>query len=213
MKPKHVALVEWVLGALTVALAIAVWWQVRRPLDGDLLLYDVFPLFGLLAFGLMWTHFIVGAVKRFWNIKESPRLYHQVSSYTVLACILAHPLLLWIILWVDDFGLPPMSQYQAYGGTMALNAALFVAPIALGIFLLFELKRVFKTRDWWPYVEMLQLVAMVLIFVHALNLGGELAKDWYEIVWWMYGITLLISAGYSLCHDLSKKEGTYAING
>ena len=196
---------EWVLAAFTIVTAVAVWWQYRQPGSTTITMYDFFPLLGLLAFGLMWTHFVMGALRRYWDeTKHGRTIYQKGSMWAVLVLILAHPMILWYALWQDGLGLPPMSQYVAYGGENILNAALFFGIIGLNIFLLYELKRWFARKNWWKYIEQLQFVAMVLIFLHALTLGGELAIMWYAALWWVYGATIVLSTAFTLWHDAQQ---------
>lgn len=195
---------EWVLGGVTLATALVVWWQIRQPQSG-LDLYEFFPLLGLVAFGLMWTHFISGALAQYWRLESGSELYRRVSMLVVLACIVAHPVLLWIVLWRDDFGWPPISQYVAYGVNAMATAALFVGMVALTIFLAYELHRWFSEKRWWKYIEWLQLPAMLLIFYHALTLGGELDVIWYQALWWLYGVSLVAAVVYVYTNQRRKR--------
>lgn len=205
-------LVEWLLGGFTILTALAVWWYVRQPHVNELGVYGLFPLFGLVAFGLMWVHFVAGALRRYCGVRRPRSIFRTSSMYVVLVCIIMHPTLLWLGLWRDDFGLPPMSQYLAYGGTAGLNTALFVGMLALNVFLVYELKRWFDARRWWRYIEWLQLPAMLMIFFHGLTLGGELAVGWYLALWWLYGLTLLLASGYSIYNSRTDKEEVHATN-
>lgn len=185
--------IEWTLGILAVLLPLIAW--TGRVDFGNLTLYDIFPPLGLIAFGVMWTHFVVGALKRYSGIKQRSRnMYMPVSMGIVLALILLHPGLLWIALYMDGFGLPPQSHMQAYSSQL-----LFVSLGVLGlmIFLSYELKRFFGKKSWWKYIEWLQIVGMVAIFVHALGLGSELRLDWFMAVWVFYGVTLAAAVAYS----------------
>ena len=80
--------------------------------------------------------------------------------------------------------------------------------VALGlmIFLAYELKRFFGGRSWWKYIEWLQIVGMAAIFVHAIELGGELRLDWFMAVWVFYGVTLSTAVIYSR-FIFKSKEG------
>ena len=196
---------EWVLGVFVVVTSLAAWANNRQPGEDGLTIYDVFPLFGLIAFGLMWTHFVMGALRRYANV-EAPKAspYKTVSMGLVLGLIVLHPGLLWLGLYNDGYGLPPQSHALAYQ-----DQVLFVALGTLGltIFLAFELKRWFVSRKWWKYVEYAQILGMAAIFFHAVELGNELQQDWFMLLWWFYGITLAISIVYSRL-IYKKKEKT-----
>ena len=60
---KNILFSAWGLVALTTFFAVLVWQQ---SFVGPVRLtgYTVFPLLGLIAFSLMWTHYIVGTLRR-----------------------------------------------------------------------------------------------------------------------------------------------------
>lgn len=188
-----------------VATSLAAWLQVRLDVTSTVTLYSIFPLLGLLAFGLMWTHFVSGATRRLLGVKSRRSVYWKLSSGLVLVLIIMHPLLLNIGLIRDGLGLPPGSYEAAYG---MLAPWLFVGLVALLIFLAFELHRWYRKKSWWKYVEWAQLVAMAAIFVHALMLGLELTLPWYLVVWWGMGLTFVASVSYTKYSISMNKRGT-----
>ncbi len=201
----NVNLVEWTLGALALLLPTIAWLS-RNDLS-DLTLYDIFPPLGIIAFGLMWTHFVMGSLRRYAGIeKRKQSLFMPLSMGLVLELIILHPGLLWIALYMDGYGLPPQSHVQAYSTQVGFVA---LGTIALLIFLSYELKRFFGDKKWWKYIEKLQIVGMIAIFIHALGLGDELKIDWFFIVWVLYGVTLAFSFVYSLMFDNRQKEKKY----
>ena len=174
--------IEWGSGVLLSVLAVVAWAQTRLGGAGALGTYDIFPLFGLLAFSLMASHYINGAIGRFSEHKGKPNdAYWVASSALVLVLMIAHPLLLNYGLVRDGLGLPPASYVAAYSEGVLYAFLLGIAGLA--IFLLFELKRWFGARKWWRWVEYLQIVGMVTIAIHALVLGRELQHGWYRWVW------------------------------
>jgi hypothetical protein len=196
--------VQWVLGIIVIVLAILVWVSVRLNGSGELTVYALFPLFGLIAFSLMWTHYIHGATKRYADQKDDGNdVYWYLSSGIVLACILLHPILLSFGLWRDGQGLPPLSYINAYA---SMELAILLGSLSLGIFLAFEFHRWFGNRPWWRYVDALQFVAMLAIFVHALSLGGELNVGWFRALWWVYGVTLITAYVYSYIYDKKARK-------
>lgn len=202
----HLNQIEWGLGVAAVVLPVVAWLS-KNDLS-DATLYDIFPPLGLIAFGIMWTHFVVGALRRYAGIETRKRnLYMPVSMGLVLALILLHPGLLWIALFMDGYGLPPQSHMEAYSSQL-----LFVAlgTIGLMIFLAFELKRWFGQKKWWKVIEKIQVVGMGAIFIHALGLGNELKLDWFMAVWTFYGLTFVLSVAYSWWTDYKTKEASHA---
>jgi hypothetical protein len=202
----NIQVIEWTLGVLVVLIP-AVAWLSQTRLD-DLTLYDIFPPLGLVAFGLMWVHFVMGALRRYAGTTTDGRdIFKTVSMGLVLALILLHPGLFWLALYLDGFGLPPQSYMEVYATQLGFLA---LGTIGLMIFLAYELKRFFAGRKWWKYVEGVQVVGMAAIFVHAIGLGNELKIDWVLLVWIFYGLTLGLAVVYSRL-IYNEKEDNHAI--
>jgi len=186
----------WGISDTALILAVVAWfsgigWDVSK-IDS----YSFFPLLGLVAFSLMWAHYIAGALRRFYGVDKAVlKNYFRATSLIVIICILMHPALLMIQLYADGFGLPPQSYLQNYVAS-SLAWATSLGTISLIIFLLFELHRKFSDRSWWKYIDYAQIAGMVFIFIHALALGGEVQSGWYRYVWFGYGVSLLIAVYY-----------------
>lgn len=195
---------SWGLAAVVLLLAGVVWASER--IDGGAITgYDVFPLLGLGAFSLMWTHYVLGSLRRHLGASKSDnQLYFKVSSVGVLFMILLHPGILIAQLGRDGFGLPPQSYLSVYP-----EAKLVIAfgSIALIIFLLFELKKKFGERQWWRVIEWAQIAAMILVFFHGLSLGRELSVGWYKALWYVYGISFISAVIYNHWYDKQLKQG------
>lgn len=189
-KAKLVNYFAWSLAGVVSLLAIVAWGQNFGWRFGAMSNYLLFPLCGLLAFSLMWTHYIIGAVRRLKGLPKSTiQKQLNVTGYAVLVLILLHPgLVLWQM-WRDGFGLPPGS-YKSYAGPA--NAwIIMLGSISLLVFLAYELKPWFQNRSWWPWVTTAGDIAMLVIFYHGLKLGSLTQTGWFEKVWWFYGLTLV----------------------
>lgn len=204
-KKTALRLISWSLGLLVLGLATKVW--VSERLDGGFLtVYDIFPLLGISAFSLMWTHYVLGSLRRFLHVNVKDRgAYYKVSSVIVLFLILLHPGLLVAGLYRDGFGLPPVSYLTVYSENY-MQTAIGMGTISLIIFLLFELKSRLKNKNWWKYIEFAQLIAMSFIFYHGLTLGGELSVGWYRMVWFFYGITFIAAVMINHWYDRSTNR-------
>lgn len=195
-KERNLRIVIWLIGVGTTLAAIAVWTQVRID-GGALTTYDIFPLLGLIAFSLMWTHFVSGALRRWLGLPKSTlRQYFTLTSWIVLVLILLHPSLFIVQLWFDGFGPPPFSYLSVYTA-LASQIALGLGTLSLLAFLSFELHRKFRSVSWWKYIEYLNVAAMLAIFYHGFTLGGELAVGWFQIVWLVYLATFIGAVGYT----------------
>ena len=190
----------WCTGFLVVVLAVYVWYSSRVAGATTLTGYSFFPVLGLSAFSLMWTHYVGGALRDYLGLEKAAfRQYFRVTSWFVLILILLHPGIFWFLLFRDGFGLPPVSYWTVYTDTTA-RIALLLGTLSLGAFLAFELHRTFSTARWWRYVEYANIAAMFAIFYHALTLGGELNVPWFRTVWYVYGLTLALAISYSYRH-------------
>lgn len=193
----------WLLTLVVLLLALAVWWPATRHLTP----YTVFPLFGLIAFSFMWVHFVAEAVRRYLDTpRDTLRRHFQITSYIVLFCILAHPLILETKLFVDGFGLPHQSLPAVY--TQAIERVAILAGItALICFLAFEFHRLYKDRAWWRYVEWANLIAMLLIIWHGFTLGGAFRQPWFQVIWAGYAVTFVAAVTYSEYHKRRTLHG------
>jgi hypothetical protein len=190
--------VLWLLYGVVAALAVYIWGSSLNWSFEDLSLYNIFPLFGLLAFSLMWVHYVSGVIRDYFFKGESTRKSFIVTSYFVLVFILLHPTLLVLQLLSDGKGLPPES-YKAYN--YAYASFITLGLFALVGFLIFELKRWFGKKNWWQYVEIINDAAVVLIMFHSVRLGQHLQNGWYRGVWFFYIATI----GFCIARTYYKK--------
>lgn len=179
----------WTLATVVTVLAIYVWgssfaWQVS-----SISAYTFFPVLGLIAFSIMWSHYMVGVLRRTLLHGAPLHQYFRWTGYIVLVMIVLHPSILIYRRFKDGFGLPPGSYESYVAPSMAWITLLGSA--CLLIFLAFELRRWFNKRNWWKYVLILNDLAMVAIFYHGLRLGTQTHIKWFTYVWWFYGITLI----------------------
>lgn len=193
-------------GALTtliVGIGFLAWFQ---ELPDEMNKYTLFPLLGLMAFSLMWMHYVGGSLKRYLGLADDKKLlsrYFRITSLVVLALILLHPGLLSIGLFQDGYGLPPVGAWEAYSTTVA-RIGLLLGSVSLTAFLLFELGRWFRQKKWWKYIEHASAVAMTFIFMHALILGGDLVLGWFRFVWIIIGWALVMSIVYNHWYDHNR---------
>lgn len=182
----------WALSGLVIALAVIVVGQDYRWNVTGLSAYQWFPLFGLLAFSLMWVHYIIAALRVKLGIdKEATVLYFESTSLVVLILILLHPGVLAWKLWQVGAGLPPGSYLNYVGQSLRLT--IVGGMIALLIFLAYELRRKYSEASWWHWLQKASDVAMIMIFFHGLRLGSQLQSGWFQKVWYVYGLTLALA--------------------
>jgi hypothetical protein len=190
----------WGLVIIACGLAVTVWVQNRGWAFIPFNSYQVFPLLGLLAFSIMWTHYMAGTLRRLLNVdKNALSKYFTYTGWAVLILICLHPGILIYQRFRDGYGLPPHS-YQSYVAP-GLGWVTSLGSVCLLAFLAYELKRFYGTRPWWHYFQIATDAAMLGIFYHALRIGDELQTGWYKSVWWFYGVTLVAV----LIYDYNRK--------
>lgn len=189
MKPaKLLPPLAWTLVGAVAALAVTAWgsdlgWQLL-PFSA----YLWFPVLGLLAFSLMWTHYVMAALRDMTKTDRSVlQPYFKYTGYAVLFLICMHPGLLIYQRFVDGAGLPPGS-YESYVAP-GLGWVTILGTASLLVFLAFELHRFYSQKAWWPYVRDASDFAMLAIVYHSLRLGTNI-HGWFRGVWWFYGAVL-----------------------
>lgn len=196
-REKLLSRLPWFIAALAVVLVLAAWLGGPRGGFENLSAYSLFPLLGLVAFSLMWSHYMVGALRLATGVKKSvTKSFREITGWIVLAAILLHPSLLVYSLWRDGFGLPPDSYLNHYVAP-SLKWAAMLGVFALLMFLAFELHHWFEDRKWWQWVERLSDVAMIFIIIHGLNLGVELQSGWFRVLWLFFAVTYFVALGYT----------------
>lgn len=196
MDAKKLNLLAWATSLTVIALAVITWGGYFNWDATNLSAYQVFPLFGLIAFSTMWSHYVMSALRQYWGIERAAlRNYLRLTSWIVLIAILLHPSILIARLFFDAGGLPPFSYYRYVGdyGKWAVT----LGTLSFLAFLSYELYRWFARRSWWRYIQYASDLAMVAIFYHSLTLGTHLQSGWYRYVWFFYGVTYLIALLYA----------------
>jgi hypothetical protein len=193
MSQKAFQTLSWSLFIGVIFISQLAWMSTYRSSLGDITAYQLFPLFGIIAWMVMWTHYIVGSIKIRYPDLKKPKYYSTITGFVVLFTILLHPGILAFKQFQNDQGLPPSSYYNYVGESMKI--AVLLGSISLLIFLSFEVFNRLKDRQiirkkWW-LISLSQSIAMTLIFVHALRLGGSLGPGWFMWVWVCCGIALI----------------------
>ena len=165
-----------------------------------------FPLFGLLAWMIMWTHYVSGALRIKYPDLSQPKYYSKLTSWIVLFSLLLHPGLLSYKLWSLTDTTPPGSWFNFVPG---MKLAVILGSIALIIFLSFEVFDRMKdnalVKKYWLLISISQSLAMTLIFVHGLRVGTRLQEGWFMWAWLLCGLALIPCLYLIHKSDLLKK--------
>ena len=185
-------IIAWALTLIVVLLAFTSWGMDNGWRFGHLSIYRIFPLLGLTAYSIMWSHYMAATVRQLMGLDIIVlKRYFMLTSYVVLVLICLHPGLLEYQRFRDGYGLPPGSVFSYVGHHLAWLTLL--GFVSLLVFLTYELHRWYKERPWWKYVVIAGDLAMLAIFYHGLRLGSQLNHNgWFRTVWWFYGLSLLV---------------------
>ncbi len=187
--------IAWPLAAVVSVVAIVAWGSSYRWHVLPFNTYVFFPVLGLLAFSIMWSHYMAVVMKEYWSLDRAVLApFFRWTGYAVLVLICLHPGLLIYQRFRDGFGLPPHSYetYVAHG----LGWITLLGTASLLVFLAFEFRRVYGQKSWWHYVADASDFAMLAIVYHGLRLGTQLQRGWFHAVWLFYFVTLVAALIY-----------------
>ncbi len=178
-------------GYLAVLLPVLIRARSVHWVWGHSLLGNVFPLFGLVAFTLLWLH-IVGPALLPWlsTYIDFERFLKQTSPF-IFAFMLLHPLLL---IFNVDFSLTTIvSAYEADDVVLGVIGLLFLLTFDIGEMLR---KREFIIKHW-NKILLISSIGFLLIFFHSLALGSDLQSGFLHYLWIFYGVTGILAILYN----------------
>ena len=182
---------RWVVITMLILLPLLSWLNIYN-FQPQLTARAIFPLLGVWAWLIMWTHYVFWWFeKRNKSIKPSQK-YNQISMQLVLVLILLHP------------GLLAWEQYRLFGLLPPDSFTLYVAPelqvfvsmgsLALLLFLVYEVTQRLRNSDWFKrqrgWVSISQAVAMTLVFIHGIMIGDTVLHSWMLGIWVFLGVML-----------------------
>ena len=157
----------------------------------DTLSLNVFPLFGLAAFALLWLHSISGVFEEWLrNYINFDRFVH-ITSILILISIILHPFLLLVAL---DFSIKNVFLYYT-------AKYIWLAIIAWLLLITYDIGKALKKYDFfvrnWNNILIISNIGFLLTFFHSLALGSDLQSGTLRIVWIFYGITAILAIIYT----------------
>jgi hypothetical protein len=159
--------------------------------SGDTFLGNLFPLFGLLAFTMLWLH-IVGAGLEGWLRQYVDfEAFVEKTSFLILILMLLHPML---ALVTYDFNLGVLGgEYGVWFVRLGL--------VGLALLLVYDVGRALKSRAFfirhWQKVLIVSTIGFFIIFYHSLSIGSDLQTGFLRILWIFYGVTAALSFIYA----------------
>jgi len=155
------------------------------------LLPNLFPLFGLAGFSLLWLHSISGVFEPWLRQHINFDKYVHDTSMLILICIIAHPLLLLISVSFNF-----SSVFAIYGTTY-----IWFAIIGWCLLITYDIGKALKKYDFfvrhWQAILLISTIGFLLTFFHSLNLGSDLQSGPLRIIWIFYGATAILSTIYT----------------
>lgn len=193
-----------ILNTLVIGLALVAWFTTIGQSISSL---EVASLLGVLAFSLMWVHYVADAVSPRAETEQKKDVQYVISRYAVLFAILSHPFLVNYYLVTNNFGFPP-EGYVALLGDLAV--VVLLGWIALAAFLLFELRS--KLHRFDHYIFHANSIAMFLVLMHGFVIGMVMMTTWFAWVWLGYLVvfTAVMYRRYAQYYDTRPKQRTAA---
>lgn len=172
-----------------LAVLYPLWVRLKDLEWNSGLYFNLFPIFGLLAFCIMWLHVVGGALRTWLEKYIDFELFVHRTSMLVLICLILHPLLLFI----------------AVGGVAPVIAGnspyIWLGIIGWFLLITYDIGKIFRERKFfmrnWHWVLIISTIGFILIFFHSLELGGDLQSGPLRNIWILYGVTAMAAAIYN----------------
>lgn len=184
-----------IFSLFVVLFPIYIWYLNADFVWDKLVLFEVFPVFGLIAFSVMWLHIVGGAFRRQLESAVDFQKFVDISSAVVLVALLLHPILLFIAL--NSSGTLDPYIYVTSGDEYLIT----IAFVAWFVFVGYDVLKKFKGREiiskHWEKIKLVSTLAFFLALIHSLGVGSDLQNGTLRLVWCFYGISAGIATIYS----------------
>jgi hypothetical protein len=174
----------------TVAVVLPIGVHIRNVSENDSLLQILFPMFGLLAFTLLWLHAMSGVFEEWLREQFDFEAFVRWTSLVILISILLHPLLLLILV---NFDLKTIFGDGHWAVWLGLAGLILLLTYDVGK----ALKRYeFFTRNW-NKILIVSNIGFILTFFHSFELGSDLQSGFMRGLWIFYGVTAIAAIIYT----------------
>ncbi len=181
-------IIPWLVSGVALGLSVLGWGQDLGWQLTGISAYEWFPLFGLIAFSLMWAHYATDFLGKFFGFQIEEGPYLQTTRYIVLFAILIHPGLLAWLRWSGGFGWPPFSWLNFVGPEAQLGIILGI--VAWLAFVGFELHYWYRNKPWFKWIILANAAAMLMIVVHVIYVAEP--TGWFLYLWYFFGASLVV---------------------
>jgi hypothetical protein len=176
---------SWVVVVYPLLMAVQnrVWaWD-------ETLLANIFPLFGLAAYSILWLHVVGPAVESWIDRYVNFRRFLDQTSPFILVFMLLHPL---IVLYLVKFDL----NFLRTGGPY-----IQLGLVGLVLLLTFDIGELLRRKNFvekhWEKVLLASTIGFILIFFHSINIGHDLQGGTLRVLWIFFGTTSILAAIYN----------------
>ncbi len=155
------------------------------------LIFNLFPLFGLLAFTLLWLHAVSGAFEPWLRKYINFDRFVQNTSILIFISIILHPLLLLIPVGFN------FNQVFTYG-----EKYIWLAIIGWLLLITYDIAKFLKSKyDFfvknWTNILIISNIGFLMTFFHSLGVGDDLQSGLLRTVWIFYGLTAIVAIAYT----------------
>jgi hypothetical protein len=190
-----------IIGA-TLAVILPIFAHIRNVSWGDSsLVISLFPIFGLLAFTLLWLHAMSGVFEEWLRERFNFDAFVHWTALIILVSMLLH---VFMLLTLIKFDLPSLFEHSPVAMTLGL--------IGFILLLTYDIGKLFKKREFfsrnWNSILIISTIGFILIFFHSLMIGSDLQSGWLRWLWIFYGVTAILATiyTYGIKRYLKKKE-------
>lgn len=150
----------------------------------QVVLSNLFPLFGLAAFSLLWLHALSGVFEPWLRPVINFDRFISITAILILSCILCHPVLLLML-----FSLNINAILVTYG-----TWYIVLGFVGWCLLMSYDLLKPSAKRGgfWakhWTKVLLVSNVGFLITYFHAMGLGSDLQTGMLRNIWMFYGIT------------------------
>jgi hypothetical protein len=155
------------------------------------LLSNLFPLFGIIAFVIMWLHVVPAVFEPWLNKYIDFRQFVKTTTTIVLVSIILHPLLLLILLGFN------LSDLFFYGESRYI----WLAIVGWLLLITYDIGKALKRFDFfvthWNKIVFISTIGFLLTFFHSMGLGSDLQIGPLRSLWIFYGVTAIVATIYT----------------
>lgn len=211
-KPPH-TLTRWTLTLLygiSLVLPVYIFFVERngleflQGLDTSRTAHRLFPLFGLIAYTLIWGQIIIGPHVASWA-KLFPKIVriHRLQGITAFVVATLHPLLILVANGLTSF---VAKDYVSADRVPYV----VIGQIQFLLLVITVLVALLRNRPWltrhWKKIHMANYAIFVFGFIHSWQLGSDIRPTSLRYLWIIFAITGGLSIVLRVVRALSKPK-------